>query len=50
MVARFAKTKDQQTLLYAFKNFLDHGKMAKLIFVGDGHTKKYVRIWQKSLT
>lgn len=40
MVARFSKEKDQQTLIYAFKNFLDSGKKAKLVLVGDGPKKK----------
>jgi len=40
MVARFSKEKDQQTLIYAFKNFLDTGNKSKLVFIGDGPTKK----------
>jgi len=40
MVARFSKEKDQQTLIYAFKNFLDSGNKSKLVLVGDGPTKK----------
>jgi len=40
MVARFSKAKDQQTLIYAFKNFLDSGNKSKLVLVGDGPTKK----------
>ena len=40
MVARFSKEKDQQTLIYAFKNFLDSGNKSKLVLVGDGPKKK----------
>jgi len=40
MIARFSKEKDQPRLLYAFKKFLDSGKNAKLVLVGDGPNKK----------
>jgi len=48
-VARFSKEKDQQTLIYAFKNFLDSGKKAKLVLVGDGPKKKACEDLAKNL-
>ncbi|MGB9762114.1 MAG: glycosyltransferase family 4 protein, partial [Caldimicrobium thiodismutans] len=40
MVAKFRPEKDHQTLLLAFKRFLDMGGKAYLLLVGDGPTKE----------